>query len=148
MLTHFGRFCTAHVQLVSSFPTHHPKKKSGLTAAILFSIFSDDVIHVPTFVGLLLQPFPIIQVAPKVEHLLSSLSARRVRLTHSVAVFDFLCHDVLILVRLIPLWVVGISAMFMYFWEVSICVCPSIFAMVVVLSPDFASSVANVWRMA
>lgn len=92
MLTHFGVFRSEHMQLHSSFPTHRPKKKSGLSAAILFSVFSNNLIQESTFVGLLLQPFPVFQVASEVEHLLRSGSPSRVRLAYPALVVFLLCH--------------------------------------------------------
>ena len=72
MLIHYGYFCTAHMQLITSFPTHHPQKKSGLQAAVLFSMFFYKVVEEATFTSHRVQILDIVQVTPEVDHLLSS----------------------------------------------------------------------------
>ena len=72
MLIHSYHFCTAHVLLVTSFPTNHPKKKSGLLAAILFSMFSYKVIQETAFTSHRVKILDIFKVTPEVDHFLSS----------------------------------------------------------------------------
>ena len=96
MLIHFSTFCTADVQLISYFPTSHPKKKSGLTATILFTMFSYKVIQEPALIRLRVQIIHIVQVTPEVDHFLRPLASWRVLFAHSLFFSYFLAHSFVI----------------------------------------------------
>lgn len=114
----------------------------------LTMVCPDGFIYKPAFVGLSAKLLDIVQVASEVYHLLLALSARRVRLTYAVIFVDFLCHSTIYWFNVIECRGAAISAIFIYFCDVSRWECPNILAMVVVVSPFFASSVANVCLMA
>lgn len=115
---------------------------------LLLFVCPDGIVYEPTFVGLSAQLLDVVQVASEINHLLPALSARRVRLTYAVIFVDFLCHSTIYWFNVIECRGAAISAIFIYFCDVSRCECPNILAMVVVVSPFFASSVAKVCLIA